>query len=340
MPERTILPKVYQQPHPPMWVAVTSPGTELDAADRGLGSLGLTFGQFAEQEKKHRRVPPAHPALRAGRRLRQRPGQHGELPLLPRGRRDAASRTGQAHGGHVQLPRDPAHLRARGLSRAAPTRRSASCRSSAAQATGPDASEQAGEGLALGGPERIIRALKRWEAVGVDRVNFLLNAMEVIPQAEVLDSLRLFAQGGDAGVRDEKPPTPARRGERADARSSARSTLEPVAARLPALRQTSTLRRGRCPGPRFSSSPSRSPRATRRAAAARDAPGHPARTQPGCDALSREPGGPVHPRPAAPDGTGRARIRAASSWRAVASTPEAAAGAARAAGACPSARAR
>src|SRR5260370_4801955 len=35
-----------------MWVAVTSPGTELDAADRGLGSLGLTFGGFAEQETR------------------------------------------------------------------------------------------------------------------------------------------------------------------------------------------------------------------------------------------------------------------------------------------------
>jgi len=28
------------------------PGTELDAADRGMGSLGLTFGGFQEQEKK------------------------------------------------------------------------------------------------------------------------------------------------------------------------------------------------------------------------------------------------------------------------------------------------
>ena len=62
------------------------------------------------------------------------------------------------------------------------------------QATGPEASEQAGEGLCLGGPERVMRALKRWEACGVDRVNFLLNAQEVIPQAEVLDSLRLFAR--------------------------------------------------------------------------------------------------------------------------------------------------
>src|SRR5712664_1925914 len=52
MPERTILPKPYQKPHPPMWVAVTSPGTEIDAAERGMGSLGLTFGSFKEQEDK------------------------------------------------------------------------------------------------------------------------------------------------------------------------------------------------------------------------------------------------------------------------------------------------
>jgi alkanesulfonate monooxygenase SsuD/methylene tetrahydromethanopterin reductase-like flavin-dependent oxidoreductase (luciferase family) len=52
MPERAVLPKPYQKPHPPLWVAVTSPGTEIDAAERGMGSLGLTFGTFAEQERK------------------------------------------------------------------------------------------------------------------------------------------------------------------------------------------------------------------------------------------------------------------------------------------------
>ena len=32
-----------QEPHPPMWVAVTAPGTELDAADRGMGALILSI---------------------------------------------------------------------------------------------------------------------------------------------------------------------------------------------------------------------------------------------------------------------------------------------------------
>jgi alkanesulfonate monooxygenase SsuD/methylene tetrahydromethanopterin reductase-like flavin-dependent oxidoreductase (luciferase family) len=55
MPQRTIVPKPYQKPHPPLWVAVTSPGTEIDAAERGMGSLGLTFGGFAEQDEKVKR---------------------------------------------------------------------------------------------------------------------------------------------------------------------------------------------------------------------------------------------------------------------------------------------
>jgi hypothetical protein len=73
------------------------------------------------------------------------------------------------------------------------------------QATGPEASEQAGEGLAFGGPERVLRALKKWEAVGVDRVNFLLNTLEIIPQAEVLASLRLFGKEVMPAFQDAKP---------------------------------------------------------------------------------------------------------------------------------------
>ena len=41
---------------------------------------------------------------------------------------------------------------------------------------------------------RIIRAVKKWEALGVDCINFILNATEVVPQEEVMASLRLFAQ--------------------------------------------------------------------------------------------------------------------------------------------------
>ena len=58
----------------------------------------------------------------------------------------------------------------------------------------PDSQGEGAEGLALGNPERILRAVKRWESVGVDRINFLLNCMEEISQEQVLKSLRLFAR--------------------------------------------------------------------------------------------------------------------------------------------------
>ena len=50
------------------------------------------------------------------------------------------------------------------------------------------------EGICIGDPRNIIEQAKRWESIGVDEVNFLLNAVEVLPQEQVLESLRLFAR--------------------------------------------------------------------------------------------------------------------------------------------------
>ena len=161
-------PRCTSSPHPPMWVAVTSPGTELDAADRGLGSPRPHLRPVRRAGAPHRRVSPAHPALRAGGRLRQRPGQHGELPLLPRGRR-ARARHRQAHGGLVQLPRLPAHLRPRGLSRRAPIRRWASCPSSAARPPGPTPASRRARGWRWGDPSASSarsRSGRRWAWTG------------------------------------------------------------------------------------------------------------------------------------------------------------------------------
>ncbi|HUN49947.1 MAG TPA: LLM class flavin-dependent oxidoreductase [Candidatus Sulfotelmatobacter sp.] len=205
MPERTILPKVYQKPHPPMWVAVTSPGTELDAADRGLGSLGLSFASFAEQEKKiatyRRRIQQCEPVgafvneqvattnflycheddkigLTTGRRLGDTFNYLATQLISTR--EVFASRSYQSLGLLPQLRR---------------------------QATGPDAAGEMAEGLALGGPERIIRAIKKWEEIGVDQINFILNAMEIIPQADALASLRLFAKEVMPAFKRSSKPT-------------------------------------------------------------------------------------------------------------------------------------
>jgi len=192
MPARAILPKPYQKPHPPMWVAVTSPGTEIDAAERGLGSLGLTFGGFGEQEKRiaeyRRRIKQCEPI---GEFVNE---QVNTVNFLFCHEDDA---TGIATG--TRLSGTFGYLAAQLLS----TREAYPSRSYPSlgllpqlrrEQTSPGDAPRVPEGLCIGNPERVIGVLRNWEAIGVDRVNFLLNAMETVPQEEVLASMRLFAE--------------------------------------------------------------------------------------------------------------------------------------------------
>jgi len=48
-------------------------------------------------------------------------------------------------------------------------------------------------GTPIGDPEACIKALKWWEEVGVDRMCFLINTGETIPNEKVLASLKLFS---------------------------------------------------------------------------------------------------------------------------------------------------
>jgi alkanesulfonate monooxygenase SsuD/methylene tetrahydromethanopterin reductase-like flavin-dependent oxidoreductase (luciferase family) len=191
MPERAILPKPLQKPHPPLWVTVTSPGTELDAADRGIGCLGVAAASFAEQERRtreyHRRIQLCDPV-----------GAVNECVttlnfLFCHEDGAAAATTGLRMLGLFGLLN--AHL--------LPTREAYPTRAyQSLAALAPRPSSDAGspgdaygvpEGIAIGDPRRIIEALERWEAIGVDGVNFIVNTAETIPQEEVLTSLRLFA---------------------------------------------------------------------------------------------------------------------------------------------------
>lgn len=204
MPERAILPKPYQRPHPPMWVAVTSPGTEIDAANNGLGALGLTFNDFAEQERRvnnyRKIIANCEPAgkvvneqvatvnflfchedkkkgVETGLRLA---GTFGyAASQLVSAREVYAS---PSYGSFGLLPA---------------VRRDAAV---------PGEVAMPPPGLAVGDPKSIIETLKLWENTGVDCVNFLLNAMETVPQQEVLDSIRLFAKEVMPAFKKDKEP--------------------------------------------------------------------------------------------------------------------------------------
>ncbi len=192
MPQRTIVPKPYQKPHPPMWVAVTSPGTEIDAAERGMGSLGLTFGGFKEQEMKvnnYRKI--IRNCEPVGKFINEKVATvnflfcHNDDEV---GVKTGLRLTGTFNYLASQL------LAAR---EAYPTKSYPSLGllpSLRQEASGPGDASGAPEGIAIGNPARIIKAIKAWESTGADQVNFLLNALETVPQEQVLASLRLFAK--------------------------------------------------------------------------------------------------------------------------------------------------
>lgn len=192
MPERNVLPKPAQRPHPPMWVTVTTPGTELDAADRGLGCLGVAAVPFAEQERRtaeyRRRIRQCDPV---GEVVNEVVTTQNFLYCHP----DVAHAA--RVGGQMAALFNLANSHLLWTREAYPT--------SAYQSLGNQATRQLKEtgtpgerkplpeGIAIGDPDRLVTELRRWESAGVDGVNFIVNTMEVIPQQEVLESMRLFA---------------------------------------------------------------------------------------------------------------------------------------------------
>src|SRR5690606_17166704 len=43
IPERNIIPKPVQKPHPPLWLACTNPETQRRAGELGLGSIAFLY---------------------------------------------------------------------------------------------------------------------------------------------------------------------------------------------------------------------------------------------------------------------------------------------------------
>ena len=194
MPERAILPKPIQKPHPPMWVTVTSPGTELDAADRGIGCLGVATAGFEEQERRtqeyHRRIQLCDPVGAVNDRLSTLNFLycHEELKV-------GAQRGMQMLGNFGLLNSHLLFTREAYPTTAYPTLGNLAPGKGRKRETGsPGDAFGIPEGMCIGDPKQIIAAVKEWESIGVDQVNFMLNAAEVLPQEQVLESLWLFAK--------------------------------------------------------------------------------------------------------------------------------------------------
>ena len=179
-----------------MWVTVTTPGTELDAAERGLGCLGVSAASFEEQDRRtkiyHQRIQHCEPV---GGLVNDQVHTMNFLYCHEdyRAARDLGVPMVNAFNvanTHLYWTREAYPTRAyHTLGNAG-----AAMKPKRAAADDPSAAKGLPQGVGVGDPEHLIATIKRWESIGVTGINFLLNAMEMIPQARVLESMRLFAR--------------------------------------------------------------------------------------------------------------------------------------------------
>ncbi len=192
MPERNVLPKPWQQPHPPMWVAVTAPGTELDAADRGMGALILSI---ADVERNVPRIAA----------YRERVARSTPVGAFVNDQIAIANWLYCHRDGALAKERGEQLVGTFGYMAGQTVEISEACPASNYSAIGllgtlradphaPGDQKPLASGLCFGDPAQLVDTGRRWEAAGADHLVFMIQARETLTQRDVLDSLRLFGR--------------------------------------------------------------------------------------------------------------------------------------------------
>ena len=208
MPPRNVVPKPLQKPHPPLWVACSRRETIHFAARNGIGALSFSFvepedaGQWVEE---YYDLIESDECVPVG--LRRQPERRGRAADdVPRGRGDrdrarhrrrpllrllagALLRDGPAPAGRA--PSSGTSSSPTATSAASPAR-------SSTPTAAPLAVKIMQHGLgslrgAIGTPEQVLDLCRRYEAVGVDQVIFVLQAGPNRHE-HICESLELFAR--------------------------------------------------------------------------------------------------------------------------------------------------
>ena len=113
MPPRNVIPKPYQKPHPPLWVACSRRDTIHLAATKGIGALSFSFIEPGEAEMwvNDYYSTIESDGVRAGRVRRQREPRRGAAVDVSRGRADRDRSWARRLALLRVLPRPLLHLR-------------------------------------------------------------------------------------------------------------------------------------------------------------------------------------------------------------------------------------
>ena len=226
VPPRRVLPKPYQKPHPPMWVAGLQPSTYELAADKGLGvlfSASFATSVLADHVKAYReRIRNAKPvgayvnnqwAINVHAHCGRNDIEAKELcaqslktfygPNKPyiSGRIGIYEQLLKSWGGV------PEHLKAdfsRWLRQSDKEHQATAAESGISLDTGPGAARSALAQLdaetlcergviVAGNPESCVKAIKQYEEIGVDQLIMIMQT-ETIPHEKAMSSLEMFGK--------------------------------------------------------------------------------------------------------------------------------------------------
>jgi alkanesulfonate monooxygenase SsuD/methylene tetrahydromethanopterin reductase-like flavin-dependent oxidoreductase (luciferase family) len=202
MPERNVIPKPLQKPHPPVWVAASRRETVMLAARLGIGALGFGFETPEEAEERVERYyeliremrrpigKAINPALVTLGNMMCAPTDEEAMAKGMSGAQFFGFSFGWTHG-PVQHGRDNVYREFK--------RRLEHAESLEALATEPEdegarALYRAGRrGMFIGSPEYIRENVRKYEAANVDMLMFILQCGDR-KHEDVMASLELFAK--------------------------------------------------------------------------------------------------------------------------------------------------
>lgn len=195
IPERTVVPKPVQQPHPPLWLAGTNPDTFAKAGRHGLGMLGFVT---ATPEEVEPRVEAYKTAVRDAEPLGDFVNDQAAVllqtycaPTREEALRDAEPAVERAAqlAAELFLPwaehrDDPKAQSYKYLTE----------QSRAGAAAPESVADRAAKGvLAIGSPDDIVETIRRYESMGVDQVMTWVQ-FGGLPHEQIMQSMRLIGE--------------------------------------------------------------------------------------------------------------------------------------------------
>lgn len=185
MPQRNVVPKPLQKPHPPVWVACTRHATVQMAAERGLGALSFSFvspEDIGERVKEYYEIFEDRGAAMMDAVNPNIVGIGGEMSLMCAPTEEQAVARLNDHGGwfgfgNFYYYKFGDHYPGKSNLEEA---YKAEIAEDPTKAYGPDRGP-------VGTPDQIREWCRRYEASGIDEVMFLLNPNSYETTMESLD---------------------------------------------------------------------------------------------------------------------------------------------------------